>query len=204
MKEGGYDKKVTETASVLAAKGAEVGQKGWTALQGLLATAATTVQQYTGDPKKSPFEKSPYASSGSSSKYGGFGSDSGAEYQAFGNGDAGAKDFGGFGGEKPAQGGAKGEDWDDWGKGDTSGGANVYGSGNAYGSVAEQKPASRRGSGPSSGVQSSTVNSDSWSGWGADNEEPEERYTAAAGKKEDKGWDEWGEKETEWTGGGFR
>eukprot|EP00243_Klebsormidium_subtile_P004651 TRINITY_DN187_c0_g1_i1.p1 TRINITY_DN187_c0_g1~~TRINITY_DN187_c0_g1_i1.p1 ORF type:complete len:513 (+),score=79.72 TRINITY_DN187_c0_g1_i1:357-1895(+) len=206
VKEGGYDKKVTETASVLAARGAEVGQKGWTALQGLLATAATTVQQYAGDTKKGPFESSPYAGSGNggSSKYGGFGSDSDGGYQAFGNGNSGAKGFGGYGDEKPPLMGGKREDWDDWGtsQGEASSG---YAGGNAYGSAIEQKPASRRGSGSSSGsAQKQTATNESWSGWGADNDESEVQYNAAREKKEEKGWDDWGEKETEWTGGGFR
>lgn len=208
VKEGGYDKKVTETASVLASKSAEVGQKGWTALQGFIATAATTVQQYTGDTKKSPFERSPFAGSGGGSKYGGFGSDSEPGYQAFGNGDSGAKDFGGFGDEKPVPTGGKREDWDDWGTSQAES-SPAYAGANAYGSVAEQKSAPRRGSGSSRGAvqkpHQQSANSDApWSGWGADNDEAEEHFNTAKEKKEGKGWDDWGEEKTEWTGGGFR
>jgi ADP-ribosylation factor GTPase-activating protein 1 len=49
VREGGYDQKVNETVSVVAAKGTEVGQKAWGFMRGVMAMASQQVEAYTKD-----------------------------------------------------------------------------------------------------------------------------------------------------------
>jgi ADP-ribosylation factor GTPase-activating protein 1 len=49
VREGGYDQKVNETVSVVAAKGTEVGQKAWGFMRGVVAMASQQVEAYTKD-----------------------------------------------------------------------------------------------------------------------------------------------------------
>ncbi|XP_024394782.1 ADP-ribosylation factor GTPase-activating protein AGD7 isoform X1 [Physcomitrium patens] len=49
VREGGYDQKVNETVSVVAAKGTEVGHKAWGFMRGVMAMASQQVEAYTKD-----------------------------------------------------------------------------------------------------------------------------------------------------------
>lgn len=47
MREGGYDQKVNETVSVVAAKTTELGQMTWGIMRGVMAMASQQVEAYT-------------------------------------------------------------------------------------------------------------------------------------------------------------
>lgn len=47
MREGGYDQKVNETVSVVAAKTTELGQMTWGIMRGVMAIASQQVEAYT-------------------------------------------------------------------------------------------------------------------------------------------------------------
>lgn len=54
VREGGYDQKVNESVSVVAAKTTEVGQKAWGFMRGVMAMASQQVEAYTKDGISSP------------------------------------------------------------------------------------------------------------------------------------------------------
>lgn len=49
VRDGGYDQKVNESVSVVAAKTTEVGQKAWGFMRGVMAMASQQVEAYTKD-----------------------------------------------------------------------------------------------------------------------------------------------------------
>lgn len=78
VREGGYDQKVNESVSVVAAKTTEVGQKAWGFMRGVMAMASQQVEAYTKD-GISGSSSSNYGTSGSN--YGSLDSGGGGGHQ---------------------------------------------------------------------------------------------------------------------------
>eukprot|EP00245_Coleochaete_scutata_P005971 TRINITY_DN20021_c0_g1_i1.p1 TRINITY_DN20021_c0_g1~~TRINITY_DN20021_c0_g1_i1.p1 ORF type:complete len:471 (-),score=100.61 TRINITY_DN20021_c0_g1_i1:683-2095(-) len=100
VKEGGYDVQLTETATVVAAKTSEYGQRGWGIMKGVLAMATEQVTNIAKDTG---------IVSNSGNNFSGFGHDQGKQ-----NGGGGWDNWVSGAGS----GGAK--SWDDWGENNSS------------------------------------------------------------------------------------
>eukprot|EP00897_Mesotaenium_endlicherianum_P007360 jgi/Mesen1/6652/ME000340S05824 len=110
VREGGYDQRAAEVASVAAAKASEVSQKAWGFMRSVAALATQTVETYTKDPRELGSGTGPGSGSGSGSQgRNGYRDFDGADYEEHGS----LVHGGGAGG------GGSGE-WDKWGGSSTS------------------------------------------------------------------------------------
>ncbi|KAG6552103.1 hypothetical protein Mapa_006412 [Marchantia paleacea] len=209
VREGGYDQKVNETVSVVAAKTTEVGQKAWGLMRGVMAMASQTVEQYTKEGGRSGSSFSPYDQNGLLSD------SNDGPYQSINSGSTWHDNW-----ETDKNVSSKGrESWDDWddsneGQGKIQNGGR---SANMTSSSAFEtsQPSRNNVNATTSATQSSKAQSggDNWSGW--DDHDPKDDVdetffsvsnssTNNKAQKKADGWNDWNDGDALWTEGGFK
>lgn len=204
MKEGGYDQKAIETATIVASRTAEVSQKAWGMMRAFAAAASQQLETYTGEGGEgqgrthSGFvddnnSTAARGQSGTSTKWD-LWDDEEEDRRAVGQG---AGVGGGDGGGK----------WDDWGSKDsgakkvaTNGGSDrqtgegggLAGGGRNYGSVAKPPVVERNVS--ATQAKKAGGGGDGWAGW---DDGAEDHHVPQPAAEKQKGtthdWDDWGD-----------
>lgn len=227
MREGGYDQKVNETVSVVAAKTTELGQKTWGIMRGVMAMASQTVESYTKDGSRGA-----YLNHGNSNQLSFFGESRdnrfdeggyeqirpGASWEDDFDRNSAIKSDGGWEGKQRQSSsksalenkwednqrqssisGKSSDNWDDWGE------KTEWQSGGAVNNslAPEPKHEVKR----ANGIFRTASTGDSWAGWDDGVKETDDTFFSLNDEKpatNSRGWNDWGDGDVTWTDSGFK